>query len=370
MSKIMIVRENLLQPLQNLLGIVERRHTMPILSNVLIDSVDNQLIIKGTDLEIQLRNTTIAENLDLDEPLVVSGRKLHDIVRSLKEGSTVSLEYRDRKLLIKSGSSRFNLMTQDPKDYTEMGRSDSLRGQTVSVSQGQLKSLLERVEYSVAQQDVRFYLNGTFLLIDQGKIVTVATDAHRLAYSSHQTDAVGEKLEVILPRRSVTELIKLLKHEDEPVSLTLIQNQIVFSFSNIELLSKVIEGKYPDYVRAIPSNHYRGFEISRLTLLQSMQRASILSNDKVKGVRFLISSGKLSILCNNGNQEEAHEEIEIEYSEDPIDIGFNITYIIEVLQHMEVDKLSFTFGEIGSSLLITIPSGDIDFKYVVMPMRI
>ncbi len=369
MSKMTIVRENLLQPLQSLLAIVERRHTNPILSNVLMEVDGDLLVIKGTDLEVQIRTTTKPETLDFSEPLVVSARKLHDIVRSLKENSLVILEYSDRKLLIKSGKSRFNLLTHNPNDYLGMGRGEEIKN-PVTITQGKLKFMLEQVEYSVAQQDVRFYLNGTFLSVGTGKMVTVATDAHRLAYCSQDIASNNEFIEVILPRRSVSELIKLLKVNEENVSFGLIQNQVVFNFSNIEFLSKVIEGKYPDYNRVIPTNHYRGFTISRLVLLQSLQRASILSNDKVKGVRFLINKGNLTIICNNGDHEEAHEEIEIDYSHDPIDIGFNITYLIDVLQHVDVEFLTCTFGDVGSSLLITIPENEIEFKYVVMPMRI
>ncbi len=369
MSNLITDRDKLLQPLQALLGIVERRHTMPILANVLIEASSDEVVIKGTDLEVQVCASAPAEKVELDEPLVVSARKLHDIVRSLKEGSAVQLEVGKGKLLVKSGKSRFNLLTHNAKEYLGMGRSDQ-EGVSVTVSQNTLKSLLERVQYAVAQQDVRFYLNGTYLLMEDGKITTVATDGHRLAYTSDLSDAAINKIEAILPRRTVSELIKLLKNSDDSVTITQFGNQIEFRFGRIELLSKLIEGKYPDYHRVIPTNHYRGFTLSRLALLQGLQRASILSNDKIRGVRFLLSKGNLAIVCNNGDQEEAHEDIEVDYDGEPIDTGFNINYIMEVLQHIAVDNITCTFGDSGSSMLVTIPSGEFDFKYVVMPMRI
>lgn len=370
MSLLVIDKDQLLQPIQALLGIVERRHTMPILYNILIEPKDGHLVITGTDLEVQVRATAQVHQMEDPFPLLVSARKMHDIVRSLKDDSTVQLDYGLGKMVVKSGKTRFNVMTQESTEYPLMGRSDHF-GSTVFIKQNILKKLLERVQYAVAQQDVRFYLNGTYLCIENDKATAVATDGHRLAYTSDFTEVTKDvSLEAILPRRTVSELIKLLNNNNEPAQITLAHNQILFSFGQYELLSKLIEGKYPDYTRVLPSTHYRCFTLPRLALLQSLQRASILSNEKVRGVRFLLTKGNLAIICHNGDQEEAHEDIEVLYDGESIDTGFNITYIIEVLQHIVVDHVTCSFGDSGSSMLVTIPSEEIDFKYVVMPMRI
>jgi DNA polymerase-3 subunit beta len=369
MTTIVIVRENLLTALQPLLSIVERRQTMAILNNVLIDTFENQLQVHGTDLEIQVKTRSPAEQVSEPSAILVSARKLHEIVRSLPDNSLLTLDQSAGKMVVRSGKSRFNLLTQEGASFPSMARAQD-EGKRITLTQKLLKSLLERVQYAVAQQDVRFYLNGTYLAIEGDQVTAVATDGHRMAYTTHRMDQAFDKVEAILPRRSVSELIKLLQPSDDPVELTFYSAQVEFRFSQTEFLTKVIEGKYPDYQRVIPTTHYRHFTLSRLSLLQGLQRASILSNDKVRGVRFLLTQGNLAIICSNSEQEEAHEELEVEYTQEPLDIGFNINYLLEVLQHLSVDQVTCSFGETGSSMLITLPSAELQFKYVVMPMRI
>ncbi|NDU87957.1 MAG: DNA polymerase III subunit beta [Ferrovum sp.] len=369
MTTIVIIRENLLGPIQSLLSIVERRQTMPILSNVLLDMENDTLRVQGTDLEIQVKALTSVVEINDPKPFLVSARKLHDIVRSLPEGSRVTMENKDGKLLVRSGKSRFNLHTLEGVDFPCMAPA-SEPGISITLPQRTLKSLLERVQYAVAQQDVRFYLNGTYLGVDGLHLTAVATDGHRMAFTTHVMETESSKIEAILPRKTVSELIKLLAPNDDPVSLMVYPKQVVFSIGNLEFLTKVIEGKYPDYHRVIPTTHNRHLTVSRLALLHALQRASILSNEKVRGVRFLLTSGNLAIICSNSEQEEAHEDMEVDYHQEPMDVGFNITYLLEVLNHLTVEQVTCSFGETGSSMLLTIPGAEEQFKYVVMPMRI
>jgi len=221
----------------------------------------------------------------------------------------------------------------------------------------------------MAQQDIRYYLNGLLFEVDGKKINIVGTDGHRLSFTSSSLKENNEKFQTIVPRKTVLELVKLLEENDDNVTIRLTTNQVVFSFNNIELISKVIDGKFPDYHRVIPENHENHFDVNRLELLSSMQRASILSNEKYRGIRMVIEANSLKLISSNSEQEKAEEELEIKYSGPSIDIGFNVTYLIDVLTNIQFEKLTLAFHDSSSSCLITIPNNN-DYKYVVMPMRI
>jgi DNA polymerase-3 subunit beta len=221
----------------------------------------------------------------------------------------------------------------------------------------------------MAQQDIRYYLNGMLLVIDKASLQAVATDGHRLSWASIPVTGDYARQEVILPRKTVLELSKLLAEVDEPVTLDILANQVRFRFGSVELVSKVVDGKFPDYNRVIPTGHTRGFDIDRVELLSALQRAAILSNEKFRGVRLVLSADELKIICTNTEQEEAEEQLEIAYKGDALDIGFNITYLLDVLQNVSSERVRLAFGDANSSALITMPGRD-DYKYVVMPMRI
>jgi DNA polymerase-3 subunit beta len=221
----------------------------------------------------------------------------------------------------------------------------------------------------MAQQDIRYYLNGMLLVVDKGTLQAVATDGHRLSWASLAVPGDFARQEVILPRKTVLELGKLLTDGEEPVTIDILANQVRFRFENIELVSKVVDGKFPDFNRVIPVGHTKMVELDRMLALAALQRAAILSNEKFRGVRVVLATDLMKIVCTNSEQEEAEEELEIDYKGDPLDIGFNITYLLDALQNVNVDKVRFAFGDANSSALVTMPDRD-DYKYVVMPMRI
>ena len=268
----------------------------------------------------------------------------------------------------KAGKSRFNLQTLPVEDFPKFPESTEPQAK-ITVQQKELKHILSMVQYAMAQQDIRYYLNGLLLLMEDNHLKVVATDGHRLAFALMLLEAPQEKKEVILPRKVVLELARLLNDTDEPVTVELLQNQVRFTFSNVILVSKVVDGKFPDYNRVIPEGYQKQFDINQALLLQTLQRASILSNEKFRGVRLILTSGNLRIVCNNSEQEEAQEELELQYEGEALDIGFNITYLLDVLNHLNCETVRCAFGDANSSALISIPGND-DFKYVVMPMRI
>jgi DNA polymerase-3 subunit beta len=368
MKLLNIERDTLLKPLQMVSGIVERRHTLPILSNVLLETEAKELKLLATDLEIQIATQASLGKAAEQHRITVSARKLQDILRSLPEAATVSLDSQDSKLVLRAGKSRFNLQTLPAGDFPRLaeGTGDAT---TVHVSQKELKSMLQLVQYAMAQQDIRYYLNGLLILVDEEKLTLVATDGHRLAHIATTLDGTHQRAEAILPRKAVLELVKLLGDSEENVELKIQQNQVRCHFGDVDLVSKVVDGKFPDFTRVIPTSDSRRFVISRIQLQQALQRASILSNEKFRGVRWVLTSNLLRIVCTNAEQEEAEEEIEIDYSGEPLDIGFNVTYLLDGLNNLSVDEINCALGDSNSSMLITVP-GDKNFKYVVMPMRI
>ncbi len=363
-----INKEEFLKPLQSVVGIVERRHTLPILSNVLIQIGNQSIAFIATDLEIQI--TAMLENKqdNNDSAITVSAKKLQDIVRALPESSEISFSSKDSRLQLRAGKSQFNLQTLPAEDFPRLALSDELVSE-ISISQSMLKQLFNQVQYAMAQQDIRYYLNGLLLVLEPGFVKVIATDGHRLSLASMGMETVNHAAEAILPRKTVTELIKLLGDSDEEVKISLGKNLVTFTFGNINLVSKVIEGKFPDYNKVIPSHYNNHVVLDRLTLLHAMQRASILSNEKFRGVRMVLTQNSMRVICNNTEQEEAEEELEIEYVNEPLDIGFNVTYLLDVLNNINTKEVDCSFGDANSSCLITVP-GDDRFKYVVMPMRI
>jgi len=363
-------RDTLLAPLQSVSGIVEKRHTLPILSNVLLEKKGETLTLLATDIEIQITTSTSSASIDGDGAVTVGARKLQDILRSLPDTAEVSLNLDDKRLQVRAGKSRFTLQTLPAEDFPRMIISD---GDTVKfkVTQKQFRQLLGQTQFSMAAQDVRYYLNGLLLLVEGNELRAVATDGHRLAYASMQLDGevTPTRQELILPRKTVLELNRLLADNEEPLNIELAQNQIRFQFGHINLVSKLIDGKFPDYERVIPATLKNIVSLKRTELLQSMVRAAILTNEKFRGVRLVLTNGSLKIMAANAEQEEAQEEIEVVYDGDAIDVGFNVSYLLDVLNNTSVETVEWGFNDANSSALLTIPGND-RFKYVVMPMRI
>ncbi len=364
-------RDTLLKPLQTVTGIVERRQTLPILSNVLIQQDNEKTTFLTTDLEIQIK-TAAAKDASANQnfSLTVSAKKFQDILRSLTSNEEITLTRQDDHLQVKSGKSAFNLQILPAEDFPEIAQElDS--EVSITLKQSEFKKLLHLVQFSVAQQDIRYYLNGLLLLVESKHLIAVGTDGHRLAYIATDLESDQKKQEVILPRKAVFELSKLLNDSEDPVKIEYFQNKVRFSFSDIILTSKIIDGKFPDYNRVIPTKNDKLFEIDRLIFLQALQRVSILSNqsEKFRGVRLVVSKDNLCILCKNNEQEEAQEELEIKYDHESIDISLNITYLLDLLNNVNSETVQCAFENANSSVLVTVP-GNKEFKYIVMPMRI
>jgi DNA polymerase-3 subunit beta len=361
-------KETLLKPLQVVIGIVERKQTLPILSNVLIEKELDKLRFTATDLEIQITTTMQTDGKAKEaESITVGGKKLQEILRILPDQSKISIQLKENKAQVKANTSRFSLQTLPPEDFPKLNDQLS-EAKKITLPQSVLKELLHSVQYAMAQQDVRYYLNGVLLLIDGNKLKVVATDGHRLAYNSSEIAGAHEKQEIILPRKAVTELCKLLNDTNEEAEIEFSAQQAKLSFSGITLITKVIDGKFPDYERVIPKydNHLK---MNRNMIQQALQRAAILSNEKFRGVRFVLTEKNLTIISSNSEQEEAQEEIATDYHGEALDIGFNVNYLMDGLNNIKGEDAVFSFGDPNSSILITTAEND-EFRYVVMPMRI
>ena len=361
-------RDELLAPLSAVSGIIERRHTLPILSNVLIERSDNALSFLATDIEIQITARSGIEPGGEAHSVTVGARKLLDILRALPDGVEVSLQLQDKRLLVRAGKSRFSLQTLAAEDFPRLAKPTG-EAARLSLSQKALRKLLGLVQYAMAQQDIRYYLNGLLMVVENSELKLVATDGHRLGYAAMKLENDLPRQEVIIPRKTVLELGKLLADSDDEVRLEVSATQASFSFGSIELVSKLIDGKFPDYTRVIPTQHKNELNIDREVLRQSLQRAAILSNEKFRGVRWVLGDGVLKIVSSNAEQEEAQEELEVKYGGDALDIGFNVTYLLDVLNNVSSPEVNLSFGDASSSALVRFAS-EPDFKYVVMPMRI
>jgi len=364
---IKIDRELLINPLGTISGIVEKRHALPILSNLLLENQQGNLKFTATDLEMQI-STHIKTKLSEDFQTTISARKLFDITRALPEKSNIDIQIEETKVIVKAKKSRFNLQTLPAKDYPVM-KKDENETVELKLSQKIFKQLLKQVDFAMAQQDIRYYLNGLLIEIKEKNINIVGTDGHRLSFTSATLKEPSKNIQVIVPRKTIVELVKLLGDTDDLIHINFTNNQVNFKFNDIDLITKVIDGKFPDYSRVIPAGHTNVFNINRELLLDAMLRASILSNDKYRGIRMVVEENNLKLVSNNSEHEEAEEELEIVYKGEKIDIGFNVTYLIDVLTNIQSDQLSIAFSDSSSSCLVTIPKNK-EYKYVVMPMRI
>lgn len=361
-------RDEILNPLSAVSGIIERRHTLPILSNVLIDRTASSVSFLATDIEIQITARSTLTAAGEARAITVGARKLVDILRALPDNAEVTLDQQEKRLLVKAGKSRFTLQTMPAEDFPRLAKpaGDVAR---FALPQKALRRLLGLVQYAMAQQDIRYYLNGLLMVVEEKQLKLVATDGHRLAFASLKLDADLPRQEVIVPRKTVLELSKLLADSEDEVKIEVSPSQAAFSFGTIELVSKLVDGKFPDYTRVIPTQHKNRLNIERESLRQALLRAAILSNEKFRGVRWVLADGSLKIVSSNAEQEEAHEEIEVKYSGDALDIGFNVNYLLDVLNNVSGTEIECAFGDSSSSALISY-AAEKDFKYVVMPMRI
>lgn len=365
--KIIINRENLLDPLQQIIGAVERRQTLPILGNVLIKSSSGTLSLTATDLEIEMVSAVEVESPD-DFQITLPARKLLDICKALADGSDIEFSIEEKKVTLHSGRSRFSLASLPAKDFP--GLDDIVEQHSFTIKQGELKALLEKTSFAMAQQDVRYYLNGILMEISTDLVKMVATDGHRLALSELKTDiSINDEKQIIIPRKAVLELARLTESSDSPANIILSQNHIRVEAGALVFTSKLIDGKFPDYNRVIPVDGNKTLKVNRESLKRSMNRIAILSNEKYRGIRLTLAPGNLAIQANNPDQEEAEEELSVDYDEAEIEIGFNVTYLIDVLNVLHSEDVDIKLKDANSSCIIS-DSEDSSSLYVVMPMRL
>lgn len=364
--KLSAARDVLLKPLQAVIGVVERRQTMPILSNVLLVAKKGQLSVTATDLEVEL--VAQAEvDVESDGEITVSGRKLLDICRALPEGSDVHLSVSGEKAAVRSGRSKFSLATLPAAEFPTI--EDIKAGQTIAVEQSALARLIEKTHFSMAQQDVRYYLNGMLLETGGKHLRCVATDGHRLALCEAEVD--GGKLDeqqVIVPRKGVLELQRLMSGEGS-VNIELGANHIRIQLDGIRFTSKLIDGRFPEYDRVIPKESSNELTADRAAFRGALQRTAILSNEKYRGIRLIIRDSGVVMQAHNPEQEEAEEELEVKYAGEDIEIGFNVNYLLDALGAVDGDEVTLSVVDGNSSCLIRQPGRD-DSKFVVMPMRL
>jgi len=366
--KFSIARDTFLHSLHLVTGVVEKRQTLPILSNALFVLEEGELAITGTDLEVEIVSKTKPEMVESGGSITIPARKLFDIVRSLAEDAMIEIEAEEDKAIVKSGRSRFTLSTLPASEFPNV--EESTQSTRFDLVQGELKSLIERVAFSMAHQDVRYYLNGMLFEVTAEHLRLVATDGHRLAMTTHNaSDLSSETIQSILPRKGVLELARLLSDKEDAVSISLGSNHICVSSESYRFTSKLVDGKFPDYGRVLPRNADKHIQAERDVLKQSFARAAILSNEKYRGVRMQVENNLIGITANNPEQEQAEEEVVVSYEGEPLEIGFNVSYMIEALNTLKHSEVQISLADPNSSALMQVP-GDDSTLYVIMPMRL
>ncbi len=362
-----IGRNEILPSLQAVCSVIDRRSTLPVLNNLLIVMGKGKIIFTGTDMEVEIV-MEINNSSEISGEITVPARKLLDICKTLPDGANLNFTFRKEQVLVKSGKSKFTLVTLPASEFpsTETLNNSS----TVVLPQKKLKALLEDTMFSMAQQDVRYYLNGLLLELDKNNLRSVATDGHRLALKEIDVKtSIEETRKIIIPRKGAMELVRLLDSDDKNVSIEVNQNHIRVYKEKLQFTSKLIDGKFPDYQRVIPKEGSHPVKIEREALKQSLIRASILSNEKYRGIRLVLQRNLLKAFAHNPEQEEAEEEIDINYEGDDIEIGFNVTYLLDALSAVKTEQVTLNISDPNSSCLI-LPDDESECKYVVMPMRL
>lgn len=365
--KINANRDDLLSPLLKAGSVVERRQTLPILANVLIKTSPDGLQFTATDLEVEL-TTSAAATADDEMEFTLPARKLIDICKALPDRANVSLEVGGDKATLRSGRGRYTMGMLPAQDYPSI--EPSAASEEITLPESVLKRLIDKTAFAMAQQDVRYYLNGLLLEITSGRIRAVATDGHRLALCDAEFDTnTGGDIQVILPRKAVIELGRLLSDTDEELRLEVSNSHVRIHFGDTVFTSKLIDGRFPDYEKVMPSGNTQELLADKDLLRQSLTRTSILSNEKYRGIRFRLAPGLLHLQAHNPEQDEAEEELEVDYSGDEITVGFNVGYLLDVLGALDTDTVNMALVDSNSSTLVT-PQGSTECRYVIMPMRL
>ena len=365
--KFEILREAVLKPLQMVSGVVEKKQTLPILSNILINLDQGQLKITATDLEMEVIATTQIDSHESGST-TVPVRKFLDTCKTLADESLIKFAVDNNKAILTSSKTRFSLTTMPAEDFPVIDTKSQLFG--FKLKQKELKRLIDKTSFAMAFQDVRFYLNGLLLEISPGEIKTVATDGHRLAIcSSEVSTGISEETSIIIPRKGVLEIARLLEDSDEEIEIVVGENFIRVIFSDVTFTSKLVDGKYPNYESVIPKNTDKKIHADKLALKQCLIRTSILSNEKYRGIKLEIGTGFLKATANNPDQEEAEDEIVIDYEGETVEIGFNVNYLLDAISALDTEMVELNITDSNGSTLVN-GVGDDNSKYVVMPMRL
>ncbi len=365
--KIKANREQLLGPLLKASSVVERRQTLPILSNVLIAAAPGTVRFTATDLEVELSTSAPAE-VDGELEFTLPARKLVDICKALPEGADITLDIEGDKATLRSGRGRFTMGTLPAQDYPSI--EPSAASERLSLSEGVLKRLIDKTAFAMAHQDVRYYLNGLLLEVTGDRVRAVATDGHRLALcDAQQETGTGSDIQVILPRKAVLELGRLLSDSEDALELEISNSHVQARFGETLFTSKLIDGRFPDYERVMPGGDAQELRADRDSLRQALTRTSILSNEKFRGIRFRLAQGLLHLQAHNPEQDEAEEELEVDYQGKDLTIGFNVGYLLDVLGVIDTETVSMALIDSNSSTLMT-PADSNECRYVVMPMRL
>lgn len=367
--KITLSRETLLELLSDVIGAVEKKHTSPILENILINATESELVIVATDLEIEMSAETPMK-AEVSGSVTVPGKKLFDICKAMPSDSVISMQLNDNGRMILQGvRNRFELSTLPARDFPSLDQLEF--DQVLTLNEKNLKDMFDKTAFAMANQDVRYYLNGLLLDMGADHVATVATDGHRLAISKSQAAEKGEvsAQQIIIPRKAILELSRLLESKDREIALQISQKHIRLQTDNVQFTSKLIDGRYPDYQAAIPVLLDHQLQLDRHQFRETLQRVAILSNEKFKGVRLTLSNGVMKVESNNPERETAEEEIDVNFQGTEIEIGFNVTYLLDAINHINGDTVSFDLSSPESSTLLHDPE-DEGTQYVVMPIRL
>lgn len=365
--KFVISREAFLRPLQLVAGVVEKRQTLPVLANVLLEVKGQQLSLTGTDLEVELVGRVELDEAGDDGEITVPAKKLMDICRSLPDGAAIEIAQDSQRVIVRSGRSRFTLSSLPANEFPNVETISEEHSFTLP--QTQLRQVIDQTSFAMAQQDVRYYLNGMLFEVSASNLRTVSTDGHRLATAFIDINGPAEAQQIILPRKGVLELAKLLTDAEASVSLSLSTNHLQAKTDAFTFTSKLVDGKFPDYTRVIPKNGSNVMLGDRQELRQVFNRTAILSNEKYRGVRLVLEENLLKVFANNPEQEEAEESIEVAYQGDKLEMGFNVSYLQDVMSVLGTEQVKLTLSDANSSALLEEPEGS-DAMYVVMPMRL
>jgi DNA polymerase-3 subunit beta len=365
--KFTISREVLLQPLSQVIGVVERRQTLPVLANFMLTARDGRLTVTGTDMEVELISSVPA-NVSLDGEITVPARKLVDIIKALPDGSNISFSMADDKATLSAGRSRFTLSTLPASEFPATDQVETL--EDIAVAEATLKKMMDKTSFAMANQDVRYYLNGLLFDFSGEELRAIATDGHRLAICDLDSSVdISSDRQLIVPRKGVMELSRMLSGNADEVTLAIGRNHIRLVKGDTIFTSKLIDGRFPDYKAVVPVGADKQMLVDKALFIQALQRAAILSNEKYKGVRLEASGSTIKIVAHNPQHEEAVEEIEAELNFDRLAVGFNVTYLLDALMAVDTEQVSLELKDANSSCLVSAPDSNIN-RHVVMPLKL